>query len=120
MGKFQNLLNEYGESHQNATNKSIHWICVPLIFWAIVALLYSIPNQFLIDLFGDSFLSNWSVIAMIAVLIYYVSLSIQIAIGMSVFAILCLLISELLSQIYIFPLWTIATAVFVLAWVFQF
>lgn len=24
-------LDEYGESHRNPLNKTIHWICVPLI-----------------------------------------------------------------------------------------
>ncbi|MDZ7899102.1 MAG: Mpo1-like protein [Arcicella sp.] len=26
-------LAEYGESHQNPTNKTVHWVCVPLIVW---------------------------------------------------------------------------------------
>jgi len=34
---------EYGQSHQNHTNKLIHWICVPLIFFSIIGLLASIP-----------------------------------------------------------------------------
>ena len=53
-----NLLEEYGESHQNSTNKLIHWICVPLIFYSIVALVYSIPNEILIPIFGDSIWAN--------------------------------------------------------------
>ena len=36
MKKIDALLNEYGESHQNKTNKLIHWLCVPLIFFSIV------------------------------------------------------------------------------------
>ncbi len=35
-------LNEYGESHRNETNKMIHWICVPAIFFSITGLLYCI------------------------------------------------------------------------------
>jgi uncharacterized membrane protein YGL010W len=42
-------LTEYGESHQNVTNKSIHWICVPSIFFSIVGLLYSIKLPWIID-----------------------------------------------------------------------
>lgn len=33
------LLDQYGESHQDNTNKIIHWICVPAIFWSIVGLV---------------------------------------------------------------------------------
>src|SRR5690625_7501072 len=80
--KLQSLLDEYSESHQNKTNKAIHWICVPLIFWAIIALLYSIPNSGLIDLIGDKFYANWAVFSMIPVLVYYLSLSVPIIIGM--------------------------------------
>lgn len=47
MRKIDSLLEEYGESHQNPTNKLIHWICVPAIFFSIVALIFSIPAGFL-------------------------------------------------------------------------
>ena len=45
-------LSEYGESHQNKTNKIIHWICIPLIFWSIIALLSLIPHSYL-DVFNN-------------------------------------------------------------------
>ena len=38
---------EYGESHQNKTNKIIHWICIPMIFWSIIALLSLIPSDYM-------------------------------------------------------------------------
>ena len=36
-------LDKYGESHQNDTNKLIHWICVPAIMFSLLGLLYQIP-----------------------------------------------------------------------------
>ncbi|WP_353143741.1 DUF962 domain-containing protein [Acinetobacter pragensis] len=30
---------EYSESHQNKTNKLIHWICVPTIYFSIIGIL---------------------------------------------------------------------------------
>ncbi|MEM1092877.1 MAG: Mpo1-like protein, partial [Pseudomonadota bacterium] len=30
---------QYGVSHQNPVNKQIHWVCVPLIYWSVYALL---------------------------------------------------------------------------------
>ncbi|MEO5966758.1 MAG: Mpo1-like protein [Ferruginibacter sp.] len=118
--KLQPLLDEYSESHKNETNKLIHWICVPLIFWSIVALLYSIPNSFLVNLFGDNVFSNWAIIALFLVIIYYMSLSMPIAIGMVIFIFVCLFISEALIKYSVFPLWAIAIVVFILAWVGQF
>ena len=43
MRKIEKLIAEYGESHQNKTNKLIHWLCVPSIFFSIVALVWCIP-----------------------------------------------------------------------------
>ncbi|HEY8365754.1 MAG TPA: Mpo1-like protein, partial [Bacteroidia bacterium] len=48
MRAIDSLLNEYGESHQNKTNKLIHWICVPVIFWTITGLLWGIKFPFTI------------------------------------------------------------------------
>jgi uncharacterized membrane protein YGL010W len=37
------FLGNYSEDHRNATNRLIHWICVPLIVWTVVAALWVIP-----------------------------------------------------------------------------
>ena len=42
----QQWFDAYGESHQNPTNKTIHWICVPLIFFSLIGLLSLIPVPF--------------------------------------------------------------------------
>ncbi|HLV92397.1 MAG TPA: Mpo1-like protein [Aequorivita sp.] len=118
--KLQILLDEYGESHQNETNKLIHWICVPLIFWSIIALFYSIPTSFLVGIFDESFFSNWVVIVMIPVLIYYFYLSIPIALGMFFFIGSSLFISDFVLHNSSYPLWVIALCVFILAWIGQF
>lgn len=118
--KIQNLLDEYSESHQNQTNKLIHWICVPLIFWSIIALIYSIPTGLLRATFGEHFMSNWAIILLIPVFFYYFSLSKTIAIGMLLFTSICLFIAEILVQNTDFPLWGFAIIVFVVSWIGQF
>ena len=45
MRKIDQLFAEYAESHQNQTNKFIHWICVPLIFFTIVGFISLIPRS---------------------------------------------------------------------------
>jgi uncharacterized membrane protein YGL010W len=42
--KIEALLAEYGESHQNETNKAVHWVCVAVIVWTVMAGLYAIPQ----------------------------------------------------------------------------
>lgn len=37
MKTIQQWLDEYSDSHQNSTNKSIHWVCVPAILFQLLA-----------------------------------------------------------------------------------
>jgi len=122
MRKIDKLLQEYAESHQNKTNKLIHWICVPLIFFSIVGLIWSIPNSLIINFLGEGsrvFL-NWAAIALLLVLIYYLSLSFPIFIGMMIFSLICLFVVDFISQVNILPVWAISLIIFVLAWIGQF
>lgn len=120
MRKIDQLLSEYGESHQNATNKTIHWICVPAIFFSIVAMIASIPSDFLQNVFGSVPLLNWASVLLVLVMIYYVSLSLPLSIGMLVFSLLCLLAIRALVKVFATPLWLIALIIFVVAWIGQF
>jgi uncharacterized membrane protein YGL010W len=119
--KIDSLLSEYGESHQNATNKLIHWICVPLIFFSIVGLVASIPADVLQSIFGEgSMLANWAVITLALALVYYLTLSIPLSIGMLLFAALCIFLVNRIISIDVAPLWAISLSIFVIAWIGQF
>jgi uncharacterized membrane protein YGL010W len=121
MRKIDQLLAEYGESHQNATNKSIHWICVPLIFLSIVGLVASIPSQPVQAVLGQgNVYANWATVILILVTIYYVSLSIFLSIGMMLFGVFCLMMVNIIAQINIAPLWAVSIGIFVVAWIGQF
>jgi uncharacterized membrane protein YGL010W len=109
-------LSEYGESHQNHTNKLIHWICVPLIFFSIVGLLYSIKLPWFV---GDYRL-NVAVIALILVAIYYLRMSLPLGIAMIVFIMICLSLCFLIENKTGLPLWMASVIIFVLAWIGQF
>lgn len=119
MRKIDRLLAEYGESHQNATNKAIHWVCVPLIFFSVVGLLASIPSSVLQRFFGTPY-ANWAVVVMALVVAYYVSLSLPLSIGMLLFSFLCLFVAAMIVKINNAPLWLISLVIFVIAWIGQF
>lgn len=111
----QQWLAEYGESHRNPINKLIHWICVPSIYWTVVALLFALPFPF-----GEkSLMLNWAAIVMLAVFVFYFRLGLAFGIGMALFSLFCLWLCLRLSAAP-WALWQIAVAVFVVAWVFQF
>lgn len=121
MRKIDQLLAEYGESHQNATNKTIHWICVPLIFFSVVAMIFSIPSGPVQSVLGEgNVYANWATVLMIVLMVYYVTLSIPLSIGMLLFGTLCLILSKTIAQMQFAPLWAVALTIFVLAWIGQF
>ena len=121
MRKIDQLFEEYGESHQNSTNKAIHWICVPLIFFSIVGLVASIPSQAVQSVLGDGNpYANWAAVVLVLVLIYYISLSIPLGIGMMLFGALCLFAANFLVRATNTPLWVTSLIIFFVAWVGQF
>ena len=119
MKSLNTWFDEYAVSHRNETNKAIHYICVPAIFFSIVGLLMSIPSSFLTELAGGSFLiGNWATVALILVLIFYFRLSVSMGFKMLVFAILCIAGNYFISTVA--PLWLVSLIIFAVAWVGQF
>ncbi len=117
--RIDRLLGEYGESHQDHKNKAIHWICVPVISWTVTALLWSIPTPIVFS--SISPLLNWCTIGLGLAILYYLSLSFTLAIGMAVASALLVWINMTYEQFGLgIPLWQTALAVFVIAWVGQF
>lgn len=95
-------LDEYAESHQNPVNKTIHWICVPLITFSVLGMLWA--------------LSPWIAVLFTAVAgAFYVRLSLPLALGMLVLAAGMLIVASALPH----PFWT-SLVIFVVAWVGQF
>lgn len=116
MKTIQQWLSEYGESHQDHTNKTIHCICVPSIFFSITGLLYSIKLPFAIS----GITVNVAMVVMVLVIFYYLSLSRTLWIGMLLFALFCLWVCYLIELSGIMPLWLFCVIVFVVAWIGQF
>jgi uncharacterized membrane protein YGL010W len=120
MRKIDRLLTEYGESHQNVTNKTIHWVCVPLIFLSITGLIAAIPATTVRSMVGNNIFSTWATVALLLVTLYYASLSISLTVGMILFSIICLAIINLFTKIDFVPLWLVCIVIFVAAWIGQF
>jgi uncharacterized membrane protein YGL010W len=116
MKTLQQWLAEYGESHQNETNKTIHWICVPAIFFSIVGLLYSIKLPGSIS----GYQLNIAIIVLVLVILYYASLSKTLWLGMLLFGAFCLWLCHLVEISGFMQLWLFSLIVFAAAWVGQF
>ena len=116
MRSIQDWLNEYGESHQHDTNKTIHWICVPIIFFSIIGILFSIKLPFSVG--GISL--NVAMLAIVIAVIYYITLSRTLWVGLLLFSSLCLFLCHLIENAHTIQLWIFCLILFVLAWVGQF
>ncbi|MBD8532895.1 MULTISPECIES: DUF962 domain-containing protein [unclassified Massilia] len=98
------LLAQYSESHRNPTNELIHCVCVPLIVFSLLGILYALhPLLALAAVAG----SLW----------YYLQLSKPFAVGMLAMAILMLAILAAMPPMTVLPL---SIAVFVVSWIGQF
>lgn len=119
MKKIDQLFAEYAESHQNHTNKTIHWICVPLIFWSILGFISLIPApHFVVRYFGA--ISVVSLLALAAVSVFYFRLSWRIGLIM-IFVMLFFEHFVYLANIQLeHKSWMLFLAVFVLSWIGQF
>ena len=93
MRTLEQWFEEYAVSHQNPKNKAIHYICVPAIFFSIVGLLMSIPSTFLNNLLhlNQPIIENWAVVVLLFVLVFYIRLSVPMAIKIAIFSAICLI-----------------------------
>ena len=118
MATLSALLAEYGESHQNPTNKLVHWVCVPLIMFSLLGLLWSVPVPAAIR--NISPWLNWGTLVMALALLYYVRLSGRLALGMVLVWVAMAAGLRVVAGTAALPLWTICLLIFALAWVGQF
>jgi len=111
-------LGEYGESHRHPANKVLHWICVPVIVWCVIGLLWSLPFP---TALRDTFpAANWGGVAVLAALLYYAVLSIRLALGALPLLLAMLWSIDLIERSSPIPLWSICVFLFVIAWIGQF
>jgi uncharacterized membrane protein YGL010W len=98
------LLDRYSESHLNHTNELIHMVCVPLIVFSLLGIVWWLHP-----------LAALAVV--IAALAYYMQLSRPFALGMLAMSLLMLALLYAMPPLTVLPA---SIAIFVLAWIGQF
>ena len=116
----QEYFDEYAVSHQNETNQTIHYICVPLIFFSVIGLLMSIPTTLLENTFGlyNPLLENWAVVLGVIISIFYLRLGFWYFTEM-LFVILVSIIGNFWLGNTVNLLYA-SLIIFILAWIGQF
>ena len=93
---------EYSESHQNPTNKQIHWLCVPAILFSIIGII-------------AQFSTLLTALLLVLTLVFYARLDLVLAVAMAA------LLVVMAWLIYTLPVGVgFYIAIFVIAWVGQF
>ena len=111
-------LTEYGASHRNPINEALHWICVPVIAWCVLGLLWSLP--FPGDIRTVYPPMNWAGVAVMIALLYYAVLSPRLALSALPLLLAALWSLERLERWNGAPLWALCLSLFVIAWIGQF
>lgn len=124
MKSAQQWFDAYGASHQHATNKLIHWFCVPAIVFTVVVLLAALPHGALrsaVPPFLSAY-AHWGTIAVLVSLIFYLRLSWTIGLGMAAVSALVLWGTAALARWETDggpAMWLMGVTVFAAAWFFQ-
>jgi len=114
---------KYAESHQNPTNEAIHFICIPLIVFSLMGLVWSIPFPYLKFLGTYNGVFNWASFLFAFSIYYYLKLSPVLS-----YIMLLVLFSFSYAIIQLEQwhktggpaLWLVCLIIFFIAWVGQF
>jgi uncharacterized membrane protein YGL010W len=116
MRDIRSWLDDYSADHQNPRNQTLHWICVPLIVWCVIALLWTVPVPESLARPG-----SWAVLAIVLAFTWYWKHSRRLAAALlCAFVLLALLTAGLFYTLGGSQLRWLALGVFVMAWIGQF
>ena len=101
--RIDQLLAQYGVSHQHPTNELIHYVAIPAIVFSLVGLLHWLHPYLALGVIAAS-------------VVYYARLSNNFLIAMTLFAVLCLYVVGQLGA-WLLPA---SVGIFVVSWIFQF
>lgn len=114
MRTFGMWMAEYGVSHQNRTNIIIHKICVPLIMWSVMGLLWVIPVPSLLSQYN---LNITSLVALGAMAFYFKLSKKYFLFMIPVFSLMYYAAYAVEKTGHLLE---ISIGVFVVSWIFQF
>lgn len=117
------LFDKYAESHQNPKNETIHWICVPLIVFSLLGLVWAIPFPHLEFLGRYNGYLNWASFLIAFSVYYYYKLSpVMSYLMLIIIFIMCMVVVQIeQAQAHGGPaLWLVCAIIFVLSWIGQF
>ncbi|UKT62390.1 DUF962 domain-containing protein [Pedobacter mucosus] len=114
---------KYQESHNNQTNEVIHWICVPLIIFSLLGLVWLIPFPHLNFLGKYNGFVNWASFLIAFSIYYYYRLSPVLSYMMLLLVIIMswgIVSIEAWSKVGGPAPWLVFLSIFIFSWIGQF
>lgn len=111
--KLNRLLKAYQHSHTNPLNIKIHKICVPLIMYSIIGMLWSFP--FVLDAHNYF---NWATLTVILLCLFYLCLNIRVFFLIKAQSLIMLFIASRVEHTGF--LFESSLIIFTLSWIAQF
>lgn len=109
-------LASYAGDHRNHVNQALHWICVPLIVWCVIAALWTVPVPSLLGKPG-----LWAVAVIVLAFYWYYKHARVLALALlAVFAAMAFVTHLAYDAVGAVQLRWWALGVFVVAWIGQF
>lgn len=110
-------LADYAADHRNPVNRALHKVCVPVIVFSLIGLLWSLPVPAVAGRWPA--IVNWSLPVVVLALGWYLRLSPRLAAGMALFVLASFALIAVLDRLDT-PLWLSSGALFAAAWAGQF
>ena len=117
MQDLQTWLDKYGESHNNKINKLIHWLCVPSIFFCVLA-FFSLIELPILEQWLPANMSSFASVVVFLGSLFYLRLSFSMFVGVGLFTALCFQGIFMLNQTNLKL--EISLSLFIIAWIGQF
>lgn len=117
------LFDKYAMNHQHPSSRLIQWVCVPLVFFSIIGLVWCIPFPHLAFLNRYNGFLNWASFLIAFVGYYYYRLSpvLSYIMILVIFALAMVVVQlEKWALIGGPAVWLVCTVIFVLACIGQF
>ena len=116
-------IDQYTESHRHPLNELIQWICIPLIVFSLLGLVWAIPFPYIPFLHKYNVYINWASFVIAFAIYYYYRLSPVLSYGM---LLLIFLFTYIIQQLKLWQLaggpqlWQTCLLIFILACAGQF
>jgi len=111
------FLDEYRKTHSNPTNALVHTICVPVILFASIGMLWTIPIGLWLGL--DTPWVNGATVVALLTLVFYATLSLRAVLYMTATFAVCAAIVIAMQNAGLPVLWLCA-GLWIAAWLGQF